>query len=72
MVAEIVTKKGERILIDDEDYALVGAHRWYISPFGYAVRNTVLADGNKRIEYMHRKILGATHKDGVVIFGSNS
>lgn len=58
-MAEIFTKKGEVILVDDEDFVELSAHSWYVHE-GYAARETKhpLRPGKKYTEYMHRRLLG--------------
>jgi hypothetical protein len=53
MTAEIVTKKGESILISAEDVDLVTGVNWHVSKNGYAKRNCPSA-------YLHRILLGAS------------
>jgi hypothetical protein len=61
-MAEIFTRKGQRILVDDADLALVSAHKWAIDNTGYAVTN--VRDGDvKRKLYMHRLIMGLERGD---------
>lgn len=49
---EIFTRKGERILIDDEDYDLVKGYTWFVHR-GYATSTTP----DKRTILMHRMIM---------------
>ncbi|QKW95336.1 AP2 domain-containing protein [Ralstonia phage RPZH6] len=65
-MAEIKTKKGEVILVDDEDFEWLSKWRWWVEKNGYA---RCRVDG-KNVS-MHRLILGLTgpsihadHKNG--------
>ena len=49
--------KGSGALGDDEDYALLAKHRWYVGAEGYAQRSLRSADGKKIVMRMHREIL---------------
>lgn len=56
----IKTNKGEEILIDDEDYSLVGFYTWYVNQSGYAKsRKSRLIDPDYKQKQilMHRIIL---------------
>lgn len=60
--------KGKFALVDDEDFDHLNQFKWHLSHYGYAVRNHMTRRG-RRIEYMHRRILGlkfrqiGDHKD---------
>lgn len=54
---EIALTRGRVALVDDEDYARVACYRWHAGA-GYAQRS-VLVNGKRRTEFMHRFILGA-------------
>lgn len=52
---EILLSKGEKVIVDDEDFDELNQFKWYLSKYGYAVRNSKL--NNKRIKiYMHKYI----------------
>jgi hypothetical protein len=64
MTREIFTKKGQAILVDDQDFDELNAMTWYVdSETGYAARNTRTPDGKKRKEYMHRRLPGLGYGD---------
>ena len=44
-------------IVDDEDVAVVGEHRWYLLPNGYAATGITLSPNNQRRFRMHRMIL---------------
>lgn len=50
--------KGTAVLVDDEDYALVDKHKWWITPQGYACTKIRDCEGKRRTIGMHRVILG--------------
>lgn len=54
-VVEIITKKGETIIADADDYDRLKEHSWCISQTGYAVSCI-----NKKVIKLHRFILGLT------------
>ena len=54
-MAIIKTKKGEEILIDDEDYEMLNKFTWYIHQRGYVCSHTSRKTGRKQIK-MHRMI----------------
>lgn len=53
---EIITSKGQKILVDDEDYLFLNQRKWRLDKDGYAVRATRV---NKKDIYlrMHRVIM---------------
>jgi hypothetical protein len=55
-------------VIDAEDEELLGAHRWYRDPRGYAVRQVRVRPGRdgQSSEKMHRVVLGLAPGDGVL------
>lgn len=57
-MAEIKTKKGEVILVDDEDFEWLNQWNWWTRK-GYAIAKP---DGKNAVR-MHRMILGATDDD---------
>jgi hypothetical protein len=60
----ILTKKGQRILVDDDDYEWLSKITWHVSAWGYAQTNAKdPADGKKRTVFMHRMILGLKRGD---------
>jgi hypothetical protein len=62
-VKRIDLGNGKSVSVDDEDYEFLSSEKWRFSPLGYAVRTVKCADGNHRMEYMHRRILGLTFGD---------
>lgn len=64
-MAEIFTKKGERILVDDEDFGNLNAFRWHVSNYGYARCNepTGLAKPRYRLVSLHRQLVGLAFGD---------
>jgi hypothetical protein len=56
-MAEIFTKKGELILIDDEMLEPLGASAWFTDKDGYARTNLTTPRGRKCVK-MHRFIMG--------------
>lgn len=71
-MAEIKTKKGEVILVDDEDFEWLNQFEWRLNDRGYAIRAyNDKANGKNFVVRMHRAILGisnssihADHKNG--------
>lgn len=49
--------KNQVVIVDDEDYEYLNQFKWYLSYYGYAVRNTKMENGNKKSIKMHREIL---------------
>lgn len=58
------------VLIDDEDVARVSAHQWAIDPRGHVVRFPS-ALGHRRVVYLRREIVGATHGDRLRVEHAN-
>lgn len=56
----IYTRKGEEILVDDEDYERLNERTWYVNPDGYAARKAKHPNPAKRwyIQLMHRAVMG--------------
>lgn len=54
---EILTRKGQIILVDDCDYEWLNAMSWAVSSSGYAIRSERV-DGRPQSVLMHRRILG--------------
>ena len=54
---------GIEILIDDQDFDRVNAHRWYVN----RKRKYVLTSINEKTVFLHRFILGLTPGDGIEI-----
>lgn len=60
-MAVILTRKGQEILVDDEDYEALSVHRWSLDgPNGYAGRKIPGVKGTHR---MHRQIMGLENGD---------
>ena len=53
----ILTRKGEEILVDDEDYEVLSQYVWHIERTGYAKRGFKIK-GRCKSMLMHRQILG--------------
>lgn len=51
------TSKGERFLVDIEDYDLIKNISWFLNSNGYVMGNTVINGGQKKV-YLHRLIMG--------------
>ncbi len=61
---EILTRKGQVILVDDEDFEELNALTWHIDgSTGYVARNVRGSDGRRRKEYMHRRLMGLAPGD---------
>ncbi len=70
----IELREGIRVYVDQEDYALLCAHAWYLQPRrdgkGYYVARTRVDNGKRTTSFLHREILGAgkgvevDHRDG--------
>jgi hypothetical protein len=59
----IYTRKGEEILVDDEDYEDLSQFTWHLSN-GYPTRGAYCAEtGRKYTESMHRRVMGLKHGD---------
>lgn len=61
----IYTRKGEEILVDDEDYDRLNKYTWHINSNGYAVRGVPIP-GKKRASTtsaMHREVMGLSKGD---------
>lgn len=64
----IYTRKGEEILVDDEDYERLNSFVWHVNGGGYAARGIKRPDsGRKAIQLMHRELMGLTPLDKVVV-----
>jgi hypothetical protein len=61
-MAEIKTKSGHVILVDDEDFERFGQHGWYLDSHGYPTRNVPHPSrpGKRTTEKLHRAIMGLT------------
>lgn len=62
----ITTRKGERIIVDAQDYESLAVHTWHVSSWGYAVRFE-RANGKKICIRMHRQLLGLSLHDGKIV-----
>jgi hypothetical protein len=64
-VKTIYARKGEPILVDDEDYGRLNEWTWRLDKDGYAIRSTPHPSGNgqKTIIRMHRDVMGLPFKD---------
>jgi hypothetical protein len=62
-MAIIFTRKGEAILVDDDDYPDLSRFVWYINEQGYAVHMIRLPDGREVMERMHRRVMGLSYGD---------
>lgn len=56
-VKEILLTRGQRTLVDDEDFEKVSIHRWYLHPTGYAVRNGSRTNEEHKTIRLHHSIL---------------
>ncbi|MDP9651719.1 hypothetical protein [Paraburkholderia caledonica] len=60
----IYTRKGEEILVDDEDYERLNRHIWRIDERGYVVRSLPRVRNQPRIMVpMHRDVMGLGYGD---------
>jgi hypothetical protein len=61
----IYTRKGEPILVDDEDYDRLNQHTWWLDKDGYAVRGIPHPiEGRPRTKSrMHREVMGLEFGD---------
>lgn len=57
-MAEIYTRKGVAILVDDEDFASLSKHVWRLDGLGYAGRNIRTPKGTLVCHRIHRQIMG--------------
>lgn len=62
MTMAILTTKGVPILVDDEDYESLAAHKWHITTSGYAMRHKEIGGKRQKI-WMHRVITGLAPDD---------
>jgi len=65
-MAEIRTKRGDVILVDDEDYANLSSKVWFVDGYGYAKRTQRVGprrEGKQITIPMHRYILGMESGD---------
>lgn len=53
----ILTSKGEKILVSQEDFGLLSRYAWYLNSKGYVCRNF----GGGNLVYMHRMIMKPPH-----------
>lgn len=58
---EILTTKGEVILIDSVDFGIVSKYKWNINSRGYAVTSSGKKKGLSKALKMHRSIMGVTN-----------
>lgn len=62
---KIFLTQGQVALVDDDDFALLSAFKWFYYPgsprslTGYAMRNRRATEGKRGVIYMHRSILAA-------------
>jgi hypothetical protein len=56
---DVSTKKRPNTfaLVDDDDFADLIQHRWYVNKLGYVIRTIARGEGGG-IEYMHRRVMG--------------
>lgn len=62
----IYTRKGEEILVDDEDYERINQYTWRLDKDGYAVRSSKHPDPSKKtgtVVRMHREVMGLAFGD---------
>jgi hypothetical protein len=66
-VIKLPLSKNKYALVDDEDYPKVSKHKWFVIQRGkseHACR-TVIENGNKRTEYLHRALLNPNSNEVV-------
>ena len=61
----ILTRNGQEILVDEQDYEMLSRYRWHVDAGGYA--GTSGWDGPYKRERMHRVILGLTKDDDIFV-----
>lgn len=61
----IYTRKGEEILVDDEDFERLNRHKWYLDKDGYAVRHMPHPHNPLQgtLSRMHREVMGLAFGD---------
>ncbi len=61
----IFTRKGEPILVDDDDYDRLNKHTWRLDAYGYVVTSTPKpkVEGMPTLLFMHRVVMGLDHGD---------
>ncbi len=62
----IVTAKGQRILVDAEDYEALSGFAWRVDHRGYACRHPTV-EGHSTTVLMHREILGMERGNGLYV-----
>ena len=64
-MAEIFTKKGHAILVDEQDLSALGEYEWHITADGYAATTIPhpIVDGATSLLLMHRFVLGMKFGD---------
>lgn len=65
-MAELLTKRGDRLLVDDEDFIRLSATAWRIDGAGYPGRR-IKVDGAYADQLLHRVVLGLRFGDGLVV-----
>lgn len=54
----ILTNRGDKILVDNEDYEVLKKHKYYLDTSGYARRNNFKSSGPKNSHiYLHREVI---------------
>jgi len=61
-MAILVTGKGDKVFVDDEDLPSLSKSNWHISK-GYVVRNIWVEGKGRRLSYIHREIMGLQRSD---------
>ena len=63
----ITTRKGEEILVDQDDFDRYSKYTWFINSNGYAQRNEPRCNGRRNMPNMHREVLGLRYGDGSIV-----
>lgn len=53
-------------LVDEADRPRLGRFAWFVLPGGLVARHGHV-NGRRRVFYLHREVVGATHGDGLVV-----
>ena len=68
-MAQILTKRGDVILLDDADCAVMASFRWSVGSGGYARRNKLLSDDADEgtTILLHRQLMGVKAGDSRIV-----
>ena len=68
---KIPLTQGKFAIVDNEDFDSLNQHKWFYNQ-GYAVRNSSLKNGKRKILLMHRVIVGIKNNDEVDHISGNT